>query len=198
MNNKIMFGIPDHQFIRGDVPMTKQEIRVISIAKLMLHNNHSVADIGAGTGSLSIEIARLVNKGKVFAVEKQDNAIQLIKKNCQKFSCKNVEIIGSVMFVQKSNVSIFGIVDNASSSNDARCDTASDITFGLCVVSASVNSSNSPVAFLYPSIHAQFLPIQPSGFSLAETWMTLEFFFAYSEIIFPVESSDESSITIIS
>ncbi len=61
------------------------------------------------------------------------------------------------------------MVDSASSSNVMRCDTASDITFFLCVVSASVNNNKSPVACLYPSIHAQFLPIHPSGFGFAET-----------------------------
>ena len=60
--------------------------------------------------------------------------------------CKNVEIIGSVMFVQKSSVTILGIADNASNSNEIKCDTASEITFLECFVSASVNSNNSPVA----------------------------------------------------
>ena len=65
-------------------------------------------------------------------------------------------------------------------------------------MSASVNNKSSPVAFLYPSIHAQFLPIHPSGLGLADTGIILEYFFAYSEIISPVVSLDESSITIIS
>ena len=112
--------------------------------------------------------------------------------------CRNVEIIGSVILVQKSIVRIFGIADNASKLKESKCDTAREITFCECLVSASVNNNSSPVAFLYPSIHAQFLPIHPSGFICAFTGIILEFFFAYSEMILPVVSSDESSITMIS
>ncbi len=91
--------------------------------------------------------------------------------------CKNVDIIGRDTLVKKSNVSNLGIADNASNCKLSRCDTDREITWFECFVSASVNRSNSPVACLYPSIHAQFLPIHPSGFVFAETCMILEFFF---------------------
>ena len=91
--------------------------------------------------------------------------------------CKNVDIIGSDILVKKSNVSNLGIADNASNCKLSRCDTDNEITCFACFVSASVNRSSSPVACLYPSMHAQFLPIHPSGFEFAETCMTLEFFF---------------------
>ncbi len=103
-----------------------------------------------------------------------------------------------MIFVQKSIARIFGIADNASKSKESKCDTAREITFWECFVSASENNKISPVAFLYPSIHAQFFPIHPSGFVCALTGIIFEFFFAYSKIILLVESSDESSITIIS
>ena len=112
--------------------------------------------------------------------------------------CKNVEIMGNVILVILSKHNILGITVKASSSNDNKCDTASVMTELVCVVSASVNNNKSPEAFLYPSAHAQFFPIHPSGFGLASTEMTLGYFFAYFFIISPVESSDESLIATIS
>ncbi len=83
--------------------------------------------------------------------------------------CKNVDIIGSDTLVKKSNVSNLGIADSASNCKLSKCETANDITWFECFVSASVKSKSSPFAILYPSIHAQFLPIHPSGFEFAET-----------------------------
>ena len=94
-------------------------------------------------------------------------------RKAENLVCKNVEIIGNVIFVILSRHSIFGITVNASRSNDNKCDTAREITELVCIVSASVNNSNSPEDFLYPSIHAQFFPIHPSGFGLASTKITL-------------------------
>lgn len=84
------FGIPDEQFIRGKVPMTKEEIRVITLSKLQLQEDSVVLDVGAGTGSISIECALIVRLGKVYAVEVVDEGIQLIKKNMEKFSVDNI------------------------------------------------------------------------------------------------------------
>jgi len=86
-------GIPDSCFIRGEVPMTKEEIRTIVISKLRLESDSTVYDIGAGTGSLTIEAANLVNRGVVYAVEKDRKGIELIKKNSQKFGMNNVNIV---------------------------------------------------------------------------------------------------------
>lgn len=85
--------IDDKEFIRGDVPMTKQEIRILTLAKAKLNPDSVVVDIGAGTGSITIEAARLVPHGKIFAVERKPEAIELIKRNVKKFSVDNVEII---------------------------------------------------------------------------------------------------------
>ena len=89
----ITHGISDSEFIRGDVPMTKEEVRSVSISKLRLTKNSVVYDIGAGTGSVSIEAARMVSQGKVYAIERKDEACELIERNCRKFGCENVEII---------------------------------------------------------------------------------------------------------
>lgn len=86
--------IDDAEFIRGKVPMTKQEIRVLTIAKARLQSSDIVVDVGAGTGSLSIEAARLCQK--VYAIERNADAIELIKQNVEKFSVDNVEIINAI------------------------------------------------------------------------------------------------------
>lgn len=92
--NKILTpGIKDHEFIRDKVPMTKEEIRDISICKLKLEKNSLVYDIGSGTGSIAVEIARLSDQIEVFAIEKKDTALALIDKNKEKFNLDNIEII---------------------------------------------------------------------------------------------------------
>lgn len=88
-------GIPDRYFIRGEVPMTKAEIRAVIISKLRLKSNHLVYDIGAGTGSVSVEIALTLKKGKLYALERKKEALTLIKKNTEKFNLDNIEIIKS-------------------------------------------------------------------------------------------------------
>ena len=85
--------IDDEEFIRGKVPMTKQEIRILTLAKARLDLNSIAVDVGAGTGSITIEAARLARSGKIFAIERKAEAIELIKRNVEKFSVDNVEII---------------------------------------------------------------------------------------------------------
>lgn len=89
----ISAGIPDNEFIRDTVPMTKMEVRVISISKLQLTEGDRVMDIGAGTGSVSIEIARLLPNSTVYAVEHKAKAVDLIKQNAAKFNTPNLEVI---------------------------------------------------------------------------------------------------------
>ena len=85
--------IDDEKFIRGKVPMTKREIRTLTLASARLDKNSVVVDGGGGTGSITIEAAKLAPNGKIFAVEKKSEAIELIKRNVEKFSVDNVEII---------------------------------------------------------------------------------------------------------
>ena len=86
-------GIDDSCFIRGDVPMTKQDIRAAVICHLQLSADDIVWDIGAGTGSVSIEAARICSQGKIFSIEKNDIGCNLIKENSQVFGLNNIEII---------------------------------------------------------------------------------------------------------
>lgn len=85
--------IPDEEFIRGNVPMTKEEVRTISIAKLGLRKESVLYDIGAGTGSIGIEAALSGEQIKVYAIEKNPEAIGLIQKNRKKFYADHAQVI---------------------------------------------------------------------------------------------------------
>lgn len=89
-------GIPDELFIRGDVPMTKQEVRAVALAKLRLTATDTVWDVGAGTGSVSIEAALVARTGSVWAVERNAAGVRLIRENADAFGCGNVHAIPGV------------------------------------------------------------------------------------------------------
>lgn len=89
-------GIPDELFIRGDVPMTKQEVRAVALAKLRLTATDTVWDVGAGTGSVSIEAALIARAGSVWAVERNATGVRLIRENADAFGCGNVHTVPGV------------------------------------------------------------------------------------------------------
>lgn len=88
-------GLQDGCFIRtpSSVPMTKEEVREVSICKLQLTNKSVLYDIGSGTGSVAVECAGLSDKLTVYAVEQKEEAVTLIRQNCDKFGVKGVNII---------------------------------------------------------------------------------------------------------
>lgn len=86
-------GRKDGEFIRDKVPMTKEEVREVSICKLKLYEGAVVYDIGSGTGSVAAEIAGLSDEIKVFAVEYKEEAVFLIAQNKEKFGLDNIEIV---------------------------------------------------------------------------------------------------------
>ena len=92
-------GLPDAAFIRKDggegriVPMTKSEVRAVAISKLRLTEDAVVWDVGAGTGSVSVEAALLCPAGRVFAVEKRADACALIGENMRKHGAGNIEVV---------------------------------------------------------------------------------------------------------
>lgn len=90
-----MAWIEDDKFIRGKVPMTKQEIRILTLAKANIGEKDFVADIGAGTGSLSIEAAKIATRGYIFAIDKNPESVELITQNAEKFLVDNIVIINA-------------------------------------------------------------------------------------------------------
>jgi cobalt-precorrin-6B (C15)-methyltransferase len=86
-------GIPDELFDRTEeVPITKEDIRAIVISKLRLKEGHSAIDVGCGSGSITVELC-LQTKGKVYAIDFDEKAVELTKKNLQKFGVKAEEVI---------------------------------------------------------------------------------------------------------
>ncbi|MCI8454430.1 MAG: precorrin-6A reductase [Lachnospiraceae bacterium] len=92
-NLPLTHGLADTAFLRGDVPMTKMEVRTISVAKLMLTSKAVVYDVGAGTGSVAVECARLSKNVTVYAVEQNKPALELLEKNRDKFKLTNLNIV---------------------------------------------------------------------------------------------------------
>ena len=85
--------VRDGEFIRGRVPMTKEEVRAVSIARLQLTEDAVVWDVGAGTGSVSVEAARSGDRIRVYAVEKNPEALELIRENRKKFRADGIRIV---------------------------------------------------------------------------------------------------------
>ena len=86
-------GIPDSEFIRGEVPMTRSEIRAVVASKLGICYNDTVWDIGCGTGSVSVECALAATDGTVCAVDRSTDAAELTRKNAVRFGCDNINVV---------------------------------------------------------------------------------------------------------
>lgn len=86
-------GIADKEFIRGKAPMTKSEVRALSVAKLRPAKDAVIYDVGAGTGSVSVELALQAPDGLICAVEQKADACALIEENKRKFGTPNIEVI---------------------------------------------------------------------------------------------------------
>lgn len=89
-------GISDGEFLRGKAPMTKEEVRTVSLSKLRLSEDSVCYDVGAGTGSVSVEMALRAWMGQVYAIEKKEDALALLKENKKKFAVDNLAIIQGV------------------------------------------------------------------------------------------------------
>ena len=87
-------GIPDELFERTEeVPITKEDIRAIALSKLRLKEGYSAIDIGCGSGSITVELC-LQTKGSVYAIDFDQRAIDLTKKNLSKFGVEAKVILG--------------------------------------------------------------------------------------------------------
>ncbi|MDF5711517.1 MAG: precorrin-6Y C5,15-methyltransferase subunit CbiT [Nostoc sp. S4] len=87
-------GIPDELFEHlPGIPFSQREVRLLLIAQLRLQPNSVLWDIGAGTGTIPVEVGLLCPKGKIIAVERDEEVANLIKRNCDRFEVNNVEVI---------------------------------------------------------------------------------------------------------
>ena len=85
-------GLPDDAFIRAKTPMTKQEVRAAVLAKLAIQPDDILWDVGAGTGSVSVEMALAASEGQVYAAECDPDACELIAQNRAKFAVQNLHL----------------------------------------------------------------------------------------------------------
>ena len=145
-------GLPDEAFERGDVPMTKQEVRAAVLAKLAVRPEDILWDVGAGTGSVSVELALAAPRGRVYAVECRPEGCALIKANREKFRTRNLVLVEGLapaalsdlpapdaVFIGGSKGSLDAIVDAALDKNpDAR----------ICVSAIALESLSAAVAAL--------------------------------------------------
>lgn len=87
-------GIPDHLFERlPGIPLSKREVRLLIISALRMQSESVFWDIGAGTGTIPIEIGLLCPQAKIIAVERDEEVASLIRRNCSHFGVKNVKVI---------------------------------------------------------------------------------------------------------
>lgn len=92
----VNYGLDDSSFIRTKVPMTKRDVRTLVISRLGLKDDSVVYDVGCGTGSITVEAARICRSGFVYSMDCNSNAVELTRQNCEKFFIKNVSIINGI------------------------------------------------------------------------------------------------------
>ena len=85
-----MILIKDDEFIRGNCPMTKEDIRALSIWKMNVKENSTVLDVGSGTGTITVQASKISSNGVVYSIERDEDAISTTKINLDKFDCTNV------------------------------------------------------------------------------------------------------------
>jgi cobalt-precorrin-6B (C15)-methyltransferase len=87
-------GIPDDLFERlPGIPMSKRELRLLMLSQLRLKADSVLWDIGAGTGTIPVESGLLCTQGRIFAIERDEEVVKLIRQNCDRFGVTNVEVI---------------------------------------------------------------------------------------------------------
>ena len=94
---RVRFGIPDDSFVRGEIPMTKAEVRAVTMSKLAPKPGDVCYDLGCGTGSVTAELALAAYEGQVFAIDKKEEAIDLTKENCRNFHIGNITTLCGCM-----------------------------------------------------------------------------------------------------
>ena len=87
---RVRTGIPDEEFERSSVPMTKSEVRAVCLSKLGIRPGEICYDVGCGTGSVTVEMALAAYEGRVYAFDKKEEAVALTEQNCARFHIGNV------------------------------------------------------------------------------------------------------------
>lgn len=88
--------LSDDAFERGDIPMTKEEVRELALCKLRVRREDVVWDVGAGTGSISVEAARAAREGLVLAIERNREAVNLLRRNRDRFGLTNLQVVEGI------------------------------------------------------------------------------------------------------
>ena len=87
-------GIPDQLFERlPGIPLSKREVRILIISSLRMKPDSVLWDIGAGTGTIPVELGLLCPQGTIIAIERDEEVAKLIKRNCDRFGVDNVNVI---------------------------------------------------------------------------------------------------------
>jgi len=145
-------GLPDEVFLRGKTPMTKQEVRAAVLAKLAVRPNDTLWDVGAGTGSVSVEMALAAPEGRVYAAECDADACELICQNRAKFAVQNLHLTQGLapealadwpapdaVFIGGTKGNLRAIVDAALAANPAA---------RLCISAIALETLQQAVAAL--------------------------------------------------
>ena len=154
-DDRILSGLPDGLFTRTDkIPMTKSEVRAVVLSKLCLRPDSICYDIGAGTGSVSVEMALSAYRGRVYAIERREDAISLIQQNSRAFHLGNViavhgeapDILSDLpvpdaVFIGGSGGELCQIIDAVLSKNPEICIVITAVT--IETVSAALAAFNS-------------------------------------------------------
>ncbi len=90
---RVCFGLPDTAFTRGNIPMTKSEVRAVALSKLRLCGGDVVYDVGSGTGSVAVEAALMLDTGRVYAIEQKAEGCRLTAENARKLGAFNITCI---------------------------------------------------------------------------------------------------------
>lgn len=94
--------LKDEEFIRGNCPMTKEEVRALSISKMGLKEDSRVIDVGSGTGTITVQASIIAKDGFIYSIEKDEDAFNTTKININKFNLENVkQIKGNALSVLK-------------------------------------------------------------------------------------------------
>ncbi|MBQ9010724.1 MAG: precorrin-6y C5,15-methyltransferase (decarboxylating) subunit CbiE [Clostridia bacterium] len=165
-------GLPDSAFLRNRTPMTKQTIRIQILAALHLQPDSVVYDIGAGTGSVSIECARLCPYGHVYAFEHDPEALDILNQNIRHFHLQNITVVPGeaprTLSVPEKPDCVFlgGTGDMAEAI--VRCLRAMDKSIRLCATAVTPESIHTFLQLFAPltdpdMIQLSVTRIEPAG-----------------------------------